>query len=311
MNVASEDQLSEIMTNPAVAQSVNEALNNPAFVDYLLQNNPALRGTPHARELIQSPMFRHMLTDPESLRMMNRMRVAMGGGGGGANAFPAPGATDNTPAGAPASPSGAPGAGNAAANPFGGFNPFMFGLPGAGGAGAAGEGNNAAAGANPFAAFFPPGLGAAGAGAGTGAAAGSGGGAGTRSGTDAEGAITGAGAGAGAGGDAAANPLSFLLGGQGGAAPQGFPQVTPEMMQQAMQMMGGGAGGGAGGMRGGFNPFMPQAPAAPDNRPPEEIYADQLRQLNDMGFYDFDQNVAALRRSGGSVQGAIQHLLGD
>ncbi len=32
--------------------------------------------------------------------------------------------------------------------------------------------------------------------------------------------------------------------------------------------------------------------------PPEERYAEQLRQLNDMGFYDFDRNVAALRRSG-------------
>lgn len=53
------------------------------------------------------------------------------------------------------------------------------------------------------------------------------------------------------------------------------------------------------------------AAAAPvDNRPPEERYAEQLRQLNDMGFYDFDRNVAALRRSGGSVQGAINELLG-
>ena len=51
----------------------------------------------------------------------------------------------------------------------------------------------------------------------------------------------------------------------------------------------------------------PQAPA--DTRPPEERYADQLRQLNDMGFTDFDRNVTALRRSGGSVQGAIEYLL--
>jgi ubiquilin len=28
-----------------------------------------------------------------------------------------------------------------------------------------------------------------------------------------------------------------------------------------------------------------------------------------MGFYEFDRNVAALRRSGGNVQGAIEHLL--
>ena len=46
-----------------------------------------------------------------------------------------------------------------------------------------------------------------------------------------------------------------------------------------------------------------------DNRPPEDRYAEQLRQLNDMGFYDFERNVQALRRSGGSVQGAINDLL--
>lgn len=46
-----------------------------------------------------------------------------------------------------------------------------------------------------------------------------------------------------------------------------------------------------------------------DTRPPEERYETQLRQLNDMGFFDFDRNVAALRRSGGSVQGAVDALL--
>lgn len=46
-----------------------------------------------------------------------------------------------------------------------------------------------------------------------------------------------------------------------------------------------------------------------DNRPPEERYEQQLRQLNDMGFFDFEKNVAALRRSGGSVQGALDSLL--
>ena len=57
--------------------------------------------------------------------------------------------------------------------------------------------------------------------------------------------------------------------------------------------------GGAGG--------APPEPA--DTRPPEERYESQLRQLNDMGFFEFDRNVQALRRSGGSVQGAIEYLL--
>ncbi|KAL6449831.1 DSK2 Ubiquitin domain-containing protein DSK2 [Candida maltosa Xu316] len=86
--------------------------------------------------------------------------------------------------------------------------------------------------------------------------------------------------------NANANPFASLF-------PNGVPPVD-------MSALFGGAGAGAGGV-----------PAAPvDNRPPEERYENQLRQLNDMGFYDFDRNVEALRRTGGSVQGAIEYLLG-
>jgi ubiquilin len=90
-------------------------------------------------------------------------------------------------------------------------------------------------------------------------------------------------------------------------------------MRQAMQMfgqMGGGEGGanpfaglgGPGAFGGGGGATSPPPPA--DTRPPEEVYADQLRALNDMGFFDFEANVRALRRSGGSVQGAVEQLLG-
>lgn len=90
---------------------------------------------------------------------------------------------------------------------------------------------------------------------------------------------------------------------------------NPQMMQQMMQMMGGGGGGAGGAGEAGFNPFGAmggfgggqQAPV--DNSPPEERYAAQLQQLNDMGFYEFERNVQALRRSGGSVQGAVEYLL--
>ncbi|KAH8899256.1 hypothetical protein GQ53DRAFT_305049 [Thozetella sp. PMI_491] len=204
----SDEQMADMLANPAIAQGMNEALNNPAFVDHLIQSNPMLANTPNARELIQSPLFRHMMTNPDAIRAAARMRRAMGGGGMGQEAFPAPGATDTTPSGAPSSEGAA-------------------------------AGNNANA-ANPFAAFPP----------------------------------------AGAQGANAGNPF-------------GLPPPSPEMLQQMAQIFGASA---------------TQAPA--DNRPPEERYAEQLRQLNDMGFYDFDQNVAALRRSGGSVQGAIEHLLG-
>ncbi|KAK6458537.1 uncharacterized protein RJT20DRAFT_143480 [Scheffersomyces xylosifermentans] len=84
--------------------------------------------------------------------------------------------------------------------------------------------------------------------------------------------------------NAAANPFASLF-------PNGLPPVDPFSMF-----------GGAGG--------APAAAAPVDNRPPEERYESQLRQLNDMGFFDFDRNIEALRRTGGSVQGAIEYLLG-
>ena len=64
---------------------------------------------------------------------------------------------------------------------------------------------------------------------------------------------------------------------------------------------------GPGGMFGAEGRGQPSEPA--DTRPPEERYAEQLRQLNDMGFFEFERNVAALRRSGGNVQGAVEFLL--
>lgn len=82
---------------------------------------------------------------------------------------------------------------------------------------------------------------------------------------------------------------------------------SPEGMRDVMQLMARGAPGGANPF--GFAAQEPQGP--PDNRPPEDRYADQLRQLNDMGFFEFERNIQALRRSGGSVQGAVEYLLSN
>lgn len=46
-----------------------------------------------------------------------------------------------------------------------------------------------------------------------------------------------------------------------------------------------------------------------DPRPPEERFETQLMQLNELGFFDFDRNIRALRRSGGNVEGAVEALL--
>ena len=124
--------MADMLSNPAIAQSMSEALNNPAFIDLMIQQNPMLRDMPNAREMLQSPMFRAMLTNPEALRMASRMRRAMGGDQ--AAAFPAPGVTDTTPAGAPATGAQGGNTGAQAQNPFN-FPPGLFGAP-PGGAGA-------------------------------------------------------------------------------------------------------------------------------------------------------------------------------
>lgn len=289
--------MADMLSNPMIAQTMNEALNNPSFVDHMIRSNPTLANMPNAREMLQSPAFRDMMTNPEALRMAARMRRAFQGGGG--SDFPAPGATDNTPAGAPQTGGAAAGGNNINDN----LLRNLFGAPGGLGGGL---GSGAAGAANPFASLLsgivPPGgdPGAAGA---TGAA-----GAAGATPASTQPATSSGNRDAPAGSAQPANPFAALFGGlgQGGAQgapganaaanPFGLPPMSPEAMQQLAQMWGMGSPGAA-----------PAAPA--DTRPPEERYAEQLRQLNDMGFYDFDRNVAALRRSGGSVQGAIEHLL--
>lgn len=86
------------------------------------------------------------------------------------------------------------------------------------------------------------------------------------------------------------NPLLSFLGNSAGNSSNQFPDLSA--------LLGSGlAGSGA------------AAAVQEDSRPPEERYEHQLAQLNELGFYDFDRNVRALRRSGGNVEGAIDALL--
>lgn len=297
------EQLLRLLEDPNFAQQMNEAMNNPAVIN-MMRENPMMRNNPMAQQVLENPELRRMMFNPEFMRMQMRMQQQMGGGmgGGAGGAFPAPGVTDTTQG-----QLGQAGQGQqrgAQQNPL-----SMFG----------GMGGQNPSGANPFAALFGGNPGAA---QGTTPAVtppvGSAG-----QGTPAQGATPGAGA---TEGQAPPNPFAALMGGgggQGGSDPMAEMTRTmmqnPEMMRNVMQMMGGGQGGEGSQTNpfAGFNPFgaggfgqqqQPQQPA--DNRPPEERYADQLRQLNDMGFYEFERNVTALRRSGGSVQGAVEHLLG-
>lgn len=187
------EQLSQMMSDPAVQQQMSSMFSDPQMLDYLIQQTPQLRAMgPQAREMLQSPLFRQMMSNPEMMRsVMDMGRNQMGGAGG--NVFAAPG------------------------NPTGNSTETD----------STSDSNTNTT--------TPP------------------------------------------------NPFANLLGGGG------FPQANP------FAAFG--------------NQFGAQAAEPADTRPPEERYESQLRQLNDMGFFDFDRNIEALRRTGGSVQGAIEYLL--
>ena len=307
------ENMLNMLENPQFQSTMNEALQNPAMIDMMIQQNPMLREMgPGVRQMMQSPEFRRMLTDPNSIRQAMQLQRAVGGLGGagagaGAGAFPAPGVTNTTPQENRDAQAGT--TQNNGNPPAPGINPFMPSALGAGNPFAALFGGNPNLGANPTpTAPRAPGTGqpdtpqrpAGGTAAGEGQ-----------------------------------NPLGFLMnpalfGGAPNAAQPGQAGQTPlnpfnpqqnpflrdpAFLSQMMQNLGGqpGEGGAAGASNplaalfGGDSGFAPPAP--PDNRPPEERYAVQLGQLNDMGFYEFERNVEALRRAGGSVQGAVEYLL--
>lgn len=322
----SADQMISMLENPQFSSVMNEALQNPQLLDAMIQQNPMLRDMgPGVRQMMQSPAFRRMLTDPNMLRQAAQMQSQLGlnpfGGGRGENAFPAPGVTNTTTdehrtQESPQRPNtGAP-AGNA--DPFG-----LFGLPPPQGAAA-----------NPFAALFgnPPFGGAA-----------TGNNSAPANSTETPASQQGASAGTPTSTSAPAasppgqnpqNPFAGLFnpalfapqGGQNAADQPQNPYANllnnplfqdPALLNQMMQTLGGGQHGsnadtGANPLAGLFPGMMGQgASAAQDTRPPEERYAEQLRQLNEMGFYEFERNIEALRRTGGSVQGAIEYLLSN
>jgi ubiquilin len=284
---SAEDMLRQL-DNPNFVQQMNEVMNSPMFLE-MLENTPMFRDNPLARQMMRDPNIRRMMLDPNVIRAQLQMQQQMGGGGPGGSSFPAPGVTDTTPqtGGASETETGDQNQNqtqNTANQP-----PFMFpgmGLP-TGGLGAG----------NPFAALFQPPPAATGTTQSPSETV-------TTSGTsDTTRAPT-------AGANPQQNPFGNLFGpgfaeylaaaqgagGQAGAA--GNPTDQNNLFNNPALLSS---------LLGGLGAQNPQTP--PDTRPPEERYADQLRQLNDMGFYEFERNIEALRRSGGSVQGAVEYLL--
>ncbi|KAK9240894.1 hypothetical protein V1525DRAFT_394225 [Lipomyces kononenkoae] len=248
----SEEQLIQAMSSPMFQQSMNQMLQNPQMLDYIINSSPNLQGMgPQVRQMMQSEQFRQMMTNPDTMRQMmnlNRMFGAnpFGAPGQGTQAFPEPGRTTTTESSNTSSGTQGDAVTTDGGNTAPPANPFASLFPGGA--------PNAPAAGNPFAALFNnPMFGA------------------LAPGTNPN--DTGTENNAAPNHNAAPNPL-----------------FSPEMFNL---MMGAGAG----------------APAPEDNRPPEERYEAQLQQLNELGFFDFDRNVRALRRSGGNVQGAVEALL--
>ncbi|GAV28463.1 hypothetical protein PMKS-001934 [Pichia membranifaciens] len=92
-------------------------------------------------------------------------------------------------------------------------------------------------------------------------------------------------------------PFASVFGARGAGADAGLeasPFLNPALNPNLLSMFGNqGAGAEA---------------ASADTRPPEEVYEMKLPQMNDIGVFDFERNVRALRCSGGSVKGAIEML---
>ncbi|CAI9765423.1 unnamed protein product [Fraxinus pennsylvanica] len=63
-------------------------------------------------------------------------------------------------------------------------------------------------------------------------------------------------------------------------------------------------------MFGGLGAGSLTVPNTPDV-PPEELYATQLSQLQEMGFFDTQENIRALRAASGNVHTAVERLLGN
>ncbi|KAJ6800607.1 ubiquitin domain-containing protein DSK2b-like [Iris pallida] len=77
----------------------------------------------------------------------------------------------------------------------------------------------------------------------------------------------------------------------------GIPNNTGGL-ELLMNMFGGLGAGGLG---------VPSTP----NVPPEQLYATQLTQLREMGFFDTQENIRALSATAGNVHAAVERLLGN
>ncbi|KAI9355443.1 hypothetical protein DFJ73DRAFT_825730 [Zopfochytrium polystomum] len=111
------------------------------------------------------------------------------------------------------------------------------------------------------------------------------------------------------------NPLAAAAASRSAAGAEGAPGATPGAA--AMNPTGAGGfdpallsmlmGGGLGGLGG----LSRAAAVPPPPANPEEAYQVQLRQLQEMGFYDASENIRALTATRGDVTAAVEYLFNN
>ncbi|KAJ3019025.1 hypothetical protein HKX48_002460 [Thoreauomyces humboldtii] len=84
------NMMSSLLSNPGVSSSIAQMMGNPQVIEQLVAANPAMAGlmTPEVRAMMQSDMFRGMMSNPDMIRSMMQMGAQGGAGGGGAAANP-------------------------------------------------------------------------------------------------------------------------------------------------------------------------------------------------------------------------------
>lgn len=72
INTNDPNMAMNMMNNPQVLQSAARLLEDPAIIDQMIGSDPRLQSMgPQVREMLRSPMFRQMLTNPDLMRSMH------------------------------------------------------------------------------------------------------------------------------------------------------------------------------------------------------------------------------------------------
>ncbi|KAI1299069.1 hypothetical protein EDD11_006553 [Mortierella claussenii] len=82
------NMMNQMMQDPNFAQYMSNMLQNPQVLESMIAMNPTLAAMgPEVRQMLQSPQFQQMISNPEMLRQVAQMSQQMGDGMGGMGGF--------------------------------------------------------------------------------------------------------------------------------------------------------------------------------------------------------------------------------